>query len=200
MCPRGQSACGVYGGSSRAYECVDTSSDLESCKLLLPDCMRIHLTISTLRWRLLTPAQSSGSGGRQGLYFYPRCFRRWLCSRGMRDLAVHGRLRALPRWHPVSPVLIGCPVRQPPDGGCIPVWTGQYTSSLEELDEFTRFLRCIFLGAPGHFAPAYNTSRFSMRCLALLSHSCTYIIRIIAWTLNTIIHSFSASRSSQCHG
>ncbi|KII84766.1 hypothetical protein PLICRDRAFT_57286 [Plicaturopsis crispa FD-325 SS-3] len=30
-CPRGQSVCGVYGGSSRAWECIDTANDLESC-------------------------------------------------------------------------------------------------------------------------------------------------------------------------
>ncbi|KII84764.1 hypothetical protein PLICRDRAFT_45568 [Plicaturopsis crispa FD-325 SS-3] len=31
QCPRELRACGVYGGAARAWECVDTESDLESC-------------------------------------------------------------------------------------------------------------------------------------------------------------------------
>ena len=34
-CPKGWEACGVFGGSRQSWECVDTTNDLESCKLLL---------------------------------------------------------------------------------------------------------------------------------------------------------------------
>jgi hypothetical protein len=40
-CERGMEACGVPGGvEGRDWECVDTSSDLESCKSLLSFCFR----------------------------------------------------------------------------------------------------------------------------------------------------------------
>jgi hypothetical protein len=29
---RGWAACGVFGGAARAWECVDTARDLESCE------------------------------------------------------------------------------------------------------------------------------------------------------------------------
>lgn len=31
-CPWGTMACGVFGGSRKAWECVDTANDLESCE------------------------------------------------------------------------------------------------------------------------------------------------------------------------
>jgi hypothetical protein len=34
----GWAACGVFGGGARAWECVNTARDLESCECVLPSC------------------------------------------------------------------------------------------------------------------------------------------------------------------
>ena len=38
----GWAACGVFGRGSRAWECVNTASDLESCECPWPSCRTYH--------------------------------------------------------------------------------------------------------------------------------------------------------------
>lgn len=63
----GWAACGVYGGSSRAWECVNTARDLESCTCLSNPPLTLRMFISviltvTFSLRVPTVLQKKGGG------------------------------------------------------------------------------------------------------------------------------------------
>ena len=47
----GWAACGVYGGSVRAWECVNTARDLESCTCLSILLLTFHVFITVILTR-----------------------------------------------------------------------------------------------------------------------------------------------------
>jgi hypothetical protein len=76
------SACGVFGGRARAWECINTARDLESCKCLPWQYMylcqgRVRLTmgLASPRWWMRAASDALHSDW-PGLHFHP-----WCCGR-----------------------------------------------------------------------------------------------------------------------
>jgi hypothetical protein len=44
----GWTACGVYGGGVRAWECIDTARDLESCECIVHDSARAYHVVERI--------------------------------------------------------------------------------------------------------------------------------------------------------
>lgn len=74
-CPSGLDACGVFGGSARAFECVDTRVDLESCKLYhkVFSFLAVMKLMVFCRWWMCLPHQPQRWPRRPGLHCYSRC-------------------------------------------------------------------------------------------------------------------------------
>ena len=69
----GWAACGVFGGGARAWECVNTARDLESCECACPGVTTLHPRFFFFfRWRMRVPPDAP-LAIRPGLYWYPRC-------------------------------------------------------------------------------------------------------------------------------
>lgn len=71
-CPTGAEACEIPGftSGSKAFECVNTASDLESCE---PFPQYRWASLTAIRWWM--PATNSGPGGGSGLYPTAKCLR-----------------------------------------------------------------------------------------------------------------------------
>jgi hypothetical protein len=100
--------CGVLGGGPRAWECINTANDLESCKCLPCLCLTAAVKLTDLagsspkRWWLHVPSYGLLSHWR-GLLDAPWRCRCFLSVGRMRRPPLPTRIRARVRWHELHP-------------------------------------------------------------------------------------------------
>lgn len=95
VCPQGMSACGILGRSAKSWECVDTHSDLESCKARFSYTRGSSLIILlSIRWWMLAPAACQCHRARgHRLYRHSGCVRRFVHQGILRCSPLHAWLR-----------------------------------------------------------------------------------------------------------